>query len=468
MSLFRKPLPVLWPKQETVDLYFHQTTENIQTFDLNLWQPKTESDLAPLRNYFHQNKITQVKLLLSDDVALTKTFIYDSAISEIDKKEVALLAQSSVSFTVDPEYIDYHLTPKEDKTLIHATIFDKAKVDILRQNLTTLAIVTTTTLSTSAAITRIIATFDPSTYFLIYPLKPAEFVLLLAKGNSLYLSSIIKNTPSDLQKLINYSNLYFGAITNKLFVPEKLNLEVNTTTKMDHTQYDPHQIALNLKLPSNLPLPVLGALLQPSIITQKPAIINQSPVNSSPTPQNTMEPKKSILPIVAVFIFTAAVASIILWFVFNRNSTSPAIESPASEQTPFPTQAPIATATPTALPTIPATSLNKNIKIQVLNATGINGQAAALKGDLVKLGFKSITTGNSTDPATSNLIKTKSKYASYAAYFASQMPDFASATTDELPDTSTSDIVFVIGTRLGGTPASTPTTTNTPSATPTL
>lgn len=457
MSLFSKPRAFLWPRPQSVDVYLSDGSPNTYSFDLNLWETKSEADLLPLRDFFHSQKIDKISLLLPDDVVLTKSFIYDSPITTIDPKEIVLLAQSFVNFEIDAQAIEYQLSPLDSKTIIRATIRDQKKLGPVLQNLATLGLPVTAITSVAASISKAISTVDSESYFAIYPLTKTEYVLLLARGPILYLTSIIKSFPADLQKIINYSHLYFSTTTQKFFIPQGFKQEINTTTKLDKIEYNSTLIAQKSRLPSTLPLPILGFLLSPPTATPA-GIIDQLTVISSPNPKNTMEPKKSILPIVAVFIFTAAIASIILWFVFNRNSNSTALQNPTSqEETPAPTQPPVEpTVIPTAAPTMAATAVNKNLKIQVQNATSINGQAAILKADLVKLGFKNVATGNSAETLTENQIKTKAKYATYVDYFTSKLPNFVSPTTAQLEETSTYDIVLIIGTKLGAASTATP------------
>jgi hypothetical protein len=117
--------------------------------------------------------------------------------------------------------------------------------------------------------------------------------------------------------------------------------------------------------------------------------------------------------------------------------------------------APVATQAPT--PTL--AEISKTLKIQVLNATDINGQAATIKNELTKLGFTSVSTGNSKETATSNEIQLKKTVA--PDYFLQKITEFSTATTSELASTSTYDVVFIIGVDLGSG-AATPSTKITP------
>jgi hypothetical protein len=159
------------------------------------------------------------------------------------------------------------------------------------------------------------------------------------------------------------------------------------------------------------------------------------------------ENKKNILPLVAVFIFTAAIASIIIWFVLNRNqpATVPLVL--------LPTQAP-AQSTPT--PAITVTPDFKS-KIQVLNATDINGLAAAFKSQLVALGFSSVTPGNSKELAATNQVSFKASLGDISAFFNSKLGSrFEASYSADLQETAAYDIIFTLGTDIRTTPTTPP------------
>jgi hypothetical protein len=236
-------------------------------------------------------------------------------------------------------------------------------------------------------------------------------------------------------------------------------LEVSSTTELEKTEFDERQIAKELNKPLNLPLAVLGVVINPVSVVPKTDIINQS--NTVKKPKKIMEEnKKNILPIIAVFLLTAGLASLIFWYVVNRNN-SENIETPLGQngtQTE-PTIAPEPTLEPT--PTI-SVNVDKAIKIQVLNATEINGQAATLKAKLTALGFTSIAVGNAADNLVANQVKMKPEFADYQSYFEGEMDTYFPATyTDDLKETSTYDVVFYIGTDLSETITSTSTATST-------
>lgn len=469
MSFFSKPKLILWPKAKTVELYIDRKENNTLSFDLNLWQKCSDKDLESLNLYFKQNKFNSVSVLIPDDIVFTKSFTYDTKIETIDKKEVISLATSLVPFKIDSDAIDYKITQVNDKTIIQSFIYDKPKLDQLKANLEIIGVKINKLTSVSTAISNTISSVYKQEFFLIYPLNDQEYTLLLSKNNSVYLTINLKGPSLDIQKVVNYSNFYFSSITKKIYIPEGRDLEIITTTEMDKTVYSESQIAQSLSKASNLPLPVLGEIS--TSITHNTDIIGSSTNISSPK-KNMENKKKNILPIVAVFIFTAALASVIIWVVLNRNNSN--IESPKeteiTETNITPTEIP--------LPTPTIAEISKTIKIQVLNATDINGQAATLKAMLTKLGFENVSVGNAKTNATANSVQVK--LATTSAYFESALvTDFPATYTTDLAKTAIYDAVFTIGTDLSTgaaavskitptvTKTATPSVTKAPTATPT-
>lgn len=470
MSLFSKPKLILWPKSKTVELYIDRKENNTLSFDLNLWEKCSDKDLESLSLYFKQNKFDSVSVLIPDDIVFTKSFTYDTKIETIDKKEVIGLATGLVNFKIDPDALDYKITQVNDKTIIQSFIYDKPKLDQLKENLSIIGVKINQITSVSTAISNTISSIYKQEFFLIYPLNDQEYTLLLSKNNSVYLTINLKGPSLDIQKIVNYSNFYFSSITKKIYLPEGRDLEIITTTEMDKTIYNESQIAQSLSKASNLPLPVIGEIN--TSISSNADIIGP-PTNISSPKKNMDNKKKNILPIVAVFIFTAALASVIIWFVLNKNSSE--IESPADTQTQEVVEIVTPTETPTPTPTI--AEISKTIKIQVLNATDINGQAATLKAKLTALGFTNVAVGNAKTTATENLVSVKS--ASTSAYFESKLvTDFPATYTTDLAKTATYDAVFTIGTDLSTgaaatskvtptvTKTATPSVTKAPTATP--
>ena len=461
MLFSKKPATVLWPKSDNVAVYRDLKENNTFSVDLNLWSKLSESEVSSLRTYLAQSQITQCTILVPDDVLLTKSFLYDSKIDSIDKNEVIGLAESFVQFKINPDAIEYNLVAAGERTIIQSRIFDQSKINHLKENLDQLGLHSYSFVSVSAAIAKVVSTFFDQEYFFLYPLNQTESTLLLARKDSVFLTANVKNNALDIQKIINYSNLYFSAPITKIYVPANKELEINTTTELNKTPYSETQIASELHQPSNLPLPVLGVFAQ----SVTPAVIIKPDNIHSTPPKTNMENKKNILPLIAVFVVTAAIASIIIWFVLNRNNTKVTDVSndvtPTIDQT-IPTDTPV----PTAAPTV--ADISKKIKIQVLNSTDINGQAATLKAKLVGMGFTSVTVGNSKDKKTANELQTKASMASASAYFENKLAGYFDATvTNDLPASSNYDVVFNIGTDLskGTAPPSADTTTTIPTPT---
>lgn len=470
MQLFARPKIVIWPKAQSVEIFVDKKDNNSIAFDLNLWEDATEANLQPLEFYLRQNKIQKCSILVPDDIVLTKSFIYDTKIESIEKKDVIGLAESFVPFKIEPDALDYNLVQREDKTIIQSRIYDKLKVDNIRKNLSKLGLVITEMLPVSKSIANVIGGINDQEYFLIYPLNENEYTLMLAKKDSVYLTNNIKGPSLDIQKTINYSNLYFDEITQKIYVPQA-DIELNGTTKLDKTHFTDAQIAQRSNRPGNTPLPVLGFFLENK---EPSADIISTPLANlevSPPPEKSMNAaKKNVLPIVAVFIFTAALASVIIWFVLNKNSGTD-IESPVAENQPQ--DVPVVEFAPTEPPLSPTPTLapiDKDMKIQVLNATEINGQAATLKQRLVALGFTSVAVGNSNESVDGNEVRLKPSLSTQSAYFEQNL-DFDASYDSGLSESGTYDAVFVIGEDLSEgssrTTSVTPTPTKKASPTPT-
>ncbi len=443
MSLFAKPKAVLWVKRKSVNLYFDRKENNVFNWDLNLFEPHSVEDLAPLTAFLNQQGLKEGVVLVDDDVIITKSFIYDSVIKTIEKKEVISLAESFIPFKIDPQYLNYELFPGTDKTLIRASIGNKIKMEVLKANLTQLAFNPLSFETVSTAVSRVISGFFAGEYFLIYPIAKNEYTLFLADKEKVYLTAGLKGTSLDIQKIINYAGLYFSHPIAKIFVPSQFELELNATSVLDKTPYDEVQIAREWRKAGNIPLPVLGLFGSLPRVIIRPA----------------MENRKNYLPIIAVFIVTAAIASIVIWFILNRNRT-PEVSSPVG---PTAVKEQREEVELTTTPTPSVTEIAKDIKIQVLNATDINGQAAAVKEMLTKLGFTSVAIGNSKENVKGNIIRLKEKIATASSYFKAKLPDFQ-AEFEELPATSSYDAVFLIGVDLKTGAIVTPQSTATPTA----
>ena len=449
MSFFSKPKVVIWPKNKSLEIFIDRKDNNFFSLDLNLWQEKSDKDIDSLLFFIRQNKITSCSVLIPDDIAVTKSFVYDTKIDNIDKKEVISLALGCVNFEINSESIEYSLVQQENKTIINAIIFDKSKLDKLKNNLAKTGLDITFLRPVSSAITNVISNIYLSEFFLIYPLNSHEFTLFLAKNNQVYLTTNFKGPVFDIQKTLNYAQLYFSTPVKKLYLPENKEIEISSNSEIEKTAYNESQIAQSLNKPANLPLPVIGCL----------SGIIRSPKDISLVPNKKMNNKKNLLPIIAVAIFSFAIVSFIVYSILNKNKEE-IVDTDVSGN--IPTSAPMVTEIPT--PTI--SQIDKGIKIQVLNATDINGQAATLKAKLTDLGFESVSVGNASKNATQNSVQVKS--ADISAYFESVfVTEFPATYTTDLKTTSLYDAVFTIGTDISGS-ADTITKTATPSVTKTV
>ncbi len=445
MSFFSKSSFVFWPQKNSTQIYCHKKENNTISFDVDLWKKQSAADLQPLKLYLKKNRIKSGHFLLSDEIIVTRSFIYDSQINSIDKKEIVALAKDFVSFDIDDHSIDSELIPGQQKTVIRAHIYHRQKIKILLENLSLLGLKNHTFSPLSQTIANLVKTFYSQEYFFLFPLSSSQFLLILAKGDLVFLTATLKGTSLDIQKIINYSKLYFSAPIKKIFTPNNDSPDLVSTTSLEKTGYDSSQIAQNLNLPTNLPLPVIGSFILPN--KQNTDIIksmNEDQLSNSTSADDitsiSSPKKKKVLPILAVFIFTAALASIVIWFVLNRSDSG----APGQALPTSPATAP--TVVPTSVPTI--ADIEKDLKIQVLNATNINGQAAYLKEKLLALGFTDITLGNSSQSLSVNQVKLKKTDSDLiSAYFKSKIADVFPATYDPgQADADTYDIVFIIGT----------------------
>jgi hypothetical protein len=447
MFLFSKPKVVIWPKNKSLEIFFDRKENNFFSLDLNLWEEKSDKDLESFLFFIRQNKISTCSVLIPDDIAITKSFVYDTKIDSIDKKEVVSLALGCVNFEINSDSIEYSLVQQDDKTIINAIIFDKSKLDKLKNNLAKTGLNIEFFRPVSSAITNIISKIYLSEYFLIYPLNNHEFTLFLAKNNQVYLTTNFRGSSFDIQKTLNYAQLYFSSPVKKLYIPENREIEINSTTEIEKTTYNESQIAQSLNKPSNLPLTVIGCLSD----------IIKSSKDISLVSKQKMNNKKNLLPIIAVAVLSFAIVAFILISISNRNKEE-IIDTDVIGN--IPTSAPIITEIPT--PTL--AQIDKEIKIQVLNATDINGQAATLKAKLTAIGFENVSVGNAAKNVTKNSVQVKS--ADISAYFESVLKtDFPATYTTDLKETATYDAVFTIGTDLSG---DTITQTATPSVTKTV
>lgn len=172
----------------------------------------------------------------------------------------------------------------------------------------------------------------------------------------------------------------------------------------------------------------------------------------SPSGQN----RSALVAIVLIVILALGLGG---WFVFKgRGATSPT-------PTPSPT---IEISTPS--PTVAPTSDRSSAKIEILNGTGISGEAALLKDKLSALGYSDFKLGNS---ASSDNRKTQVSFSSDVAL---ELRDeiegklgeiYQSVEAGRASPTGDVDVQIVTGLRKGVTPKPSPTATSKATSLPT-
>ncbi len=464
---------VIWPKSHTVDIYLDKKDNNHFSFEFDLWQPLSPQDIASLNNFFKGVKRSRTYLILSSDVYTVKSFVYESNIDSINKEEIIAMASPTVDFKIDPEYLTYKLEKNDQKTIIRATFIDNQKIDIVKTNLSKLGIRLTDYQSISDLLVNVVTQFYQDEFCLLYPIDPPQYLFVLAQNNKIYLTDAIKSTSAELTKKINYSELYFDKPAQKLFTPPDLNQDLKLGPDISQNPFDESQISTKLGKSSNIPMPVLSFFdknLISTLPTNPDIITVDKPINYQVKPEKNMEEtKKKIktpLAIFLVFIVSLVLVSLGLWALINKPNKD--VVSPSSDQTTSEDITPLVIEeefTPTPVPTV---TLEKDLKIRVLNATEINGQAATVKTDLTDLGFTDVSTGNSTDDYTVNTVNYKPSLEGVPAYVKQNLASFTQAEFDDnLKETDTYDIIFIVGEKLSSSgPAASSSPTSASSATP--
>jgi hypothetical protein len=185
---------------------------------------------------------------------------------------------------------------------------------------------------------------------------------------------------------------------------------------------------------------------------------------------NVNEQKKSnggkTFLIVGILILVA-----ILGFVIYK-SASKAVNDAPSEATPIDDLT-----TPSSEQTVPvitpepsastASIVDKaKVKVQVLNGTGITGEAGYLQTQLEKLGYTNIKTGNNDSTVTNTIVTfSKSLDSGVTSEITQKLNTLYEKVTTSTSSSSTFDVSIVIGLRKGSTPKPTSSATASPSAT---
>jgi len=466
MSFFRKSDLVIWPKNHSLEVFVNQKDNNHFIFDFDFWQPLPDSDIKSLHSFFKTYSIKNLFWILGNDVVITRSFIYESSIENINKDEISAMMANSVDFDIDKNLLSYKLEQNQDKTIIRVSLVDGKKIDILKNNLTKLGLKVTDYQPLSFLITNTVSQFYDQTYSIIYPLDSPQYLFILSYATKIYLTDIIKGVSLDIKKKINYSALYFDQVCQMLFLPSDFTADLKIDDKIKKNPFDESKISNKFTSSSNFPLPVISFFNKDlySQIKKTTDIIKIPQLeNLSLKPIKMIEEKKAKNPILIflVFIVSLIIVSAILWIIFNKPQSdlvSPSSDNPQTQDiSPY--------IEPTDIPTpSPVAKLDKDLKIRVLNATDINGQAATIKTSLTSLDFADITVGNSSETLSQNVIRYKDEFVSVPAYMKENLPGFANALYEAiLEDTDTYDIIILIGEDVS---KSTPVSVS-PTATPT-
>ena len=175
-------------------------------------------------------------------------------------------------------------------------------------------------------------------------------ILTVAHQGRVFTSLNITNLKTDLKKITDY-------------VKKNWNLDVKKTItqKID---------------------PIIALAIKPDIKGKDEKVLNLNPKVLVPTAK---KPSKKIA--LMIFILTFIVVSIATYyFFFQKTSISPPVDSDPS---PTPTSQPTATPTPLAVN-------SEELKVQILNGSGVAGAAGKAAQILEELGYQDIDTGNAS------------------------------------------------------------------------
>jgi len=448
MSFLRKSDLVIWPKNHSVEIYINQKDNNHFVFEFDLYQPLIDADIKSLHSFFKSLSTNNIYWIIGDDIVITRSFIYESSIENINKDEISAMMTNNVDFDIDKDLLTYKLEQNKDKTIIRVNLVDGKKIDILKNNINRLGLKVSDYRLLSCLITNTVSQFYQDTYSIIYPLDTPQYLFILSQATKIYLTDIIKGVSLDIKKKINYSELYFDQICNKLFIPSDFTAELKISDKIEKNPFDESKISNKFTQSSNFPLPVISFFNKDiySQIQKTTDIINIPQLeNVSNKPIKMIEEKKSKNSILIFVVFTISllVVSGIIWAILNKPKEG--VVSPSGDNPPIEDISPVVE--PTDIPTPnPVAELDKDLKIRVLNATDINGQAATVKTSLTSLDFTDIAVGNSSETLSRNVVRYKAELDSVPNYMKQNLPGFADALYEAiLEDTDTYDIVILIG-----------------------
>lgn len=176
--------------------------------------------------------------------------------------------------------------------------------------------------------------------------------------------------------------------------------------------------------------------------------------------------KKSKMWIIVLILFVIAIA--VITFIVFKGSRQTTDDTQSLSPTSLPVTDDNSSPTPEATPT-PAAVSKGSLKVQVLNGTGVAGEAAFLQTKLKNLGYTNVDTGNATETTTTTTV----------AFGSSVSQDVITEITALLKKTYTNvvtsstapdgfDIQVTVGSRSGAATSATtaPSASASPTATP--
>lgn len=176
-------------------------------------------------------------------------------------------------------------------------------------------------------------------------------------------------------------------------------------------------------------------------VTSQKSITHSSNTSmiTNDTPRKFKFPKE-ILLFVVIFLVTFGVFYLIANSRSEGGLVLPFASKPTETPTPEPTEAP-----PTPTPTVEV--MRESVTIQVLNGTGVPGQANGVKALLEGKGYTGITTGNADtyDYTQSEIQISKDKSYLKDTILADVKSSLTDPKVTELPSDATVDVVIIIG-----------------------
>ena len=242
-------------------------------------------------------------------------------------------------------------------------------------------------------------------------LKPAPLVIILAEMvyfEKNYIGNV-PPTPEETQKFID--TVPFPTVSAKLFhIPAGYKLAVINRDLYETIEQVFEQ--LNFRIHSVIPNFVLGAINAPKefsaqscrVIYKKLDYLAENSFTTPPEQITELHQKEQVfvnrykIPLVIFSLAFMVLFGVMVYLLLVVPATKPKSRArPSAMITPAavkPTTRPSPTVTPAPLAT-PSAQLLSQTTVQVLNGSGIAGQAAAVEARLREAGFTSLVTGNS-------------------------------------------------------------------------